>query len=179
MWIVLRFIKVWKMRVKTGNVCEEECGSNLCCLFLCWAMGGLFNWNGSDAFCATCCDCSRVMIHWCSQETAQPPCFIPSSRRLPGFKGEPGTRVIHLLYQPFDLPGLMGKLQLRALLGRSSAVDGMEKMGHDEGSRWTTFVMGNEHNRLRKVKSGNQKISANRCIFKLMMPLQLSIWSSV
>lgn len=27
----------------------------------------------------------------------------------------------------FDSTGLMGKLQLRALLGRSSAVDGMEK----------------------------------------------------
>lgn len=27
----------------------------------------------------------------------------------------------------FDSPGHMGKLQLRALLGRNSAVDGMEK----------------------------------------------------
>lgn len=36
----------------------------------------------------------------------------------------------------------MGKLQLCALL----AVDGMEKMGHDEGSSWSKFVMGNEHN---------------------------------
>lgn len=40
----------------------------------------------------------------------------------------------------------MGTLQLRALLGRSSAVDGMEEMGQDEGSSWSKFVMGIEHN---------------------------------
>lgn len=47
-------------------------------------------------------------------------------------------------------------------------------MGHDGGSRWSKFVMDNEHNRLGEVKGGNQNIGANHCSFKLMMDKSLS-----
>lgn len=45
---------------------------------------------------------------------------------------EPVFHKPETLEPAFDSPRLMGKLQLCALLGRSSAVDGMEK----NGSEW-------------------------------------------
>lgn len=72
------------------------------------------------------CDCSRVMT-----------LLLPGNHTiivLVTFESifawlQMGARKqrISFALPAFDSTGLMGKLQLRALLGRSSAVDGMEK----------------------------------------------------